>query len=111
VQEHHRIVVHVHHSRTGVAGLGHLMDVRAAGQAAADVDKLPDPGIAQEAYRAYQELTITAYGIQDSGITCMTCSAAARSAAKLSLPPSQKSYTRAGCAMSVRMSAGTPFSG
>jgi len=48
-----------------VAGLGDLMDVRAAGQAAADVDELPDPGIAQEAHHAYQERAITAHGIQD----------------------------------------------
>src|SRR5580704_17197616 len=50
---------------TGAAGLSDLMDVRAAGQAAADVDELPDPGFAQETYRANQELAITAHGIQD----------------------------------------------
>ena len=63
--EHHGVVVHVHHARTGVARLGDLMHVRAARQPAADIEELADPGIAQESHRAHHELAITAHGVQD----------------------------------------------
>src|SRR5690349_8573461 len=52
-------------TRASGARLGDLMDVRAARQPAADVDELADPGIAQEADRAHQELAVAAYGVQD----------------------------------------------
>jgi hypothetical protein len=65
VHGHHRVVVDVHHARAGVARLGDLVDVRAARQPAADVDELADPGIAQEADRAHQELAVAAHGVQD----------------------------------------------
>ena len=65
VQEHHRVVVHVDHARIGVVGLCDLMHVRAVREAAADVDELADPGIAQEANCALQKLAITAHGVQD----------------------------------------------
>ena len=65
MREHHGVVVHVHHARTGVSCLGDLMHVRAARQTAADIEELADPGIAQESHRAHHELAITAHGVQD----------------------------------------------
>ncbi len=42
------VVVHVDDARVGGDGLGDLVDVALGGQAAAEVDELPDPGLAGE---------------------------------------------------------------
>src|ERR1700722_16499632 len=45
--------------------------------------------------------------VRKEGATASACLATSRSAAKLSLPPRKKSYTRAGCGLDVSICGGT----
>jgi len=65
VGNHNRVMVHVDDPRPGTALLGDLVDVRAARQPAAEVEKLADSGIPQELDGAGQETTVTPNRVHD----------------------------------------------
>jgi ketosteroid isomerase-like protein len=96
VAEHDRIVVHVHHPRGRSHPLSDLVRVVRRRQPGPDVQELPDTRLGdQEVHRRARNARWARTATSTSGYAAATCSATARSAAKLSLPPSQKSYTRA----------------
>jgi hypothetical protein len=79
--EDHRVVVDVDDPGVGSDALGDVVGVVGGGQAGADVEELADAvDRDQLVYRAMNGM---------DGITSRTRSARSRSAAKLSLPPSQ----------------------
>ena len=90
MQQHKRVIVGIHHPRPGEL-LGHLMGgVARGGQPGADVEELPHPSLAgQVTDRPACERTVGPGHRLIAGGAAMTASPAARSAAKLSLPPSQ----------------------
>jgi hypothetical protein len=70
--------------------LRHLMGVAGHRQPGADVEELPDAALAgQVPNHPGQEARFARTSVLIPGLAAIACSAASRSAAKLSLPPSQ----------------------
>jgi hypothetical protein len=65
VHEDHRVVVRVDHACLTAVLPGDFMHVRAARQATANVEKLTDPGVAQESGCPRKELAVTTHGVQN----------------------------------------------
>ena len=88
--EHERVVVDVDDLGLRRYLLSDLVGVVSRGQAGADVEELPDPGlVGQVAHRASQETALQAGDMGDVGKYLHDESPTSRSAAKLSLPPSR----------------------
>ena len=88
--QHHLVVVGVDHPALRRHRLGHLVGVVHRRQPGADIQELPDPRLTrQETNGPAQERPVARTSDRIDGRTEITCSAACRSAGKLSVPPSQ----------------------
>jgi hypothetical protein len=89
--EHDRVVVHVDDPRIRGHGLGDLMGVVRGRDAGLDIEELADARLGHVPDRTAEEAPVGPHPGHNGGRGRHPRSAASLSAAKLSLPPSQKS--------------------
>jgi hypothetical protein len=90
VPEHDRVIVDVHDAGLRRHALRDLVCVVGGREAGPEIEELTDAGFGgQVARRPAEESPVGAYPVAQSRVTASTRSPATRSAAKLSLPPSQ----------------------
>jgi hypothetical protein len=90
VPQDDRVVVDVDHAGIRGDALRHLVRVAGGRDAGADIQELPEGGLGgQVPGRPAEEGPVGAHPVTQPGAAASTRSAASRSAAKLSVPPSQ----------------------
>ena len=86
--DHHRVIVHVDDARVGVDLARDLVHRTLRGQPDADVEELVMPAsAARNRTTRRRNRRFSTAARRSPGISASTCSAATRSASKLSLPP------------------------